>query len=221
METLTPRQEAILEFVTEFLEKRRIPPTVREIQEHFEFESTNAAVEHLTALERKGYLKRRRGVSRGIELTSRSISFHPAVASLPLVGEIAAGTPLLAEENIEGYIHLDKTLIGGEGHFLLRVKGDSMRGAGICDGDLVVVKKAESAERGEIVAAYLGGEATVKYYNMSAPRGIKVRGIRRGEGRGAVELRPANPVYSPILITKEKYPDFRILGKVRAVLRVF
>jgi repressor LexA len=217
METLTERQETILKFVTEFFEKRRTPPTVREIQEHFGFESTNAVVEHLATLERKGYLRRRPGVSRGIELTSKSISFHPAVVSVPLVGEIAAGSPTLAEENIEGYIHLDKTLIGGDGHFLLRVKGDSMQGAGIFDRDLVVVKKTESARWGEIVAAYLDGEATVKYYNMSAPRGTNVRGGRRG----AVELRPANPAYSPIVVTREKYPDFRILGKVRAVLRVF
>lgn len=223
MDSLTPRQEAVLEFVSGFIQKRGIPPTVREIQEHFGFESTNAVTDHLETLERKGCLRRRRGISRGIEVLSKSVSCHPGVVSVPILGEIAAGRPILAEENIEGYLHLDKTLIrgdspfravpilekkfnGGDGYFLLRVRGDSMKGAGIHDRDLVLVKKQERAERGDIVAAYLNGEATVKHFY---PR------------RNVVELRPANPSYSPIRITKEKHPDFRILGKVRAVLRVF
>ena len=206
METLTGRQEKILGFISGFLEKRRIPPTVREIQEHFRFESTNAVTEHLASLERKGYLKRRAGISRGIELASKSASFHPGIAAVPLVGEIAAGTPILAEENIEGFLHLDKTLIRGDGHFLLKVRGDSMKGAGIFDKDFVLVKKESRAETGHIVAAYLNGEATVKHF---------------WSRRGAVELRAANPAYSPIRITKEKHPDFQILGRVRAVLRVF
>ena len=124
--------------------------------------------------------------------------------SVPLVGEIAAGTPTLAEENIEGFLHLDKTFIRGDGHFLLRVKGDSMKHAGIYEGDLVLVKKQERAESGDIVAASWEEEATVKYFFLK---------------RGAITLRPANPAFRPIRITKEKYPDFRILGKVRAVLR--
>ena len=205
METLTQRQETILEFITAFLEKRKIPPTVREIQGHFGFESTNAVTDHLVQLEKKGYLKRHPGVSRGIELASKSISFHPNVASVPLVGQIAAGAPTLAEENIEGYLHFDKTFVRGDGNFFLKVKGESMRGAGICDGDLVLVKKQERAEPGEIIVAYLEGEATVKYFSNQ---------------RGVIELRPAHPSYSPIRVSKEKYPDFRILGKVRAVLRV-
>ena len=205
MERLTERQETILEFISTFLEKRRIPPTVREIQEHFRFESTNAVAEHLVQLEKKGYLKRRRGISRGLELASKSICFHPDVVSVPLVGQIAAGTPTLAEENIEGLLHLDKTFVRGDGHFFLRVKGDSMRGAGICDGDLVLVKKQERAEPGEIIVAYWEGEATVKYFSNR---------------RGIIELRPAHPGYSPIRVTKEKCPDFRILGKVKAVVRV-
>lgn len=219
METLTERQEAMLEFISSFLAKRRIPPTIREIQEHFGFESTNAVAGHLAQLEKKSYLKRHRGLSRGIELVSKSISFHPEVASVPLVGQIAAGTPTLAEENIEGFIHLDKTFISatqhggpaapfggrGDGHFFLRVKGESMRGAGIYEGDLVLVKKQDRAEPGEIVVAYLEGEATVKYFSAR---------------RGVIELRAAHPSYSPIRVTKEKYPDFRILGKVKAVVRV-
>ena len=204
MEALTERQETILEFISTFLEKRKIPPTVREIQGHFRFKSTNAVAEHLAQLERKGYLKRHHGLSRGIELVSKSICFHPDVVSVPLVGEIAAGTPTLAEENIEGHIHLDKTFMRGDGHFLLRVKGDSMKHAGIYEGDLVLVKKQERAESGDIVAASWEGEATVKYF---FPK------------RSSIELRPANPAFRPIRITKEKYPDFRILGKVHAVLR--
>lgn len=206
METLTTRQEAVLEFISGFIQKRGIPPTVREIQGHFGFESTNAVTDHLEVLERKGCLRRRRGISRGIEILSKSVSCHPGVVSVPILGEIAAGRPILAEENIEGYLHLDKILIRGDGYFLLKVRGDSMKDAGIHDRDLVLVKKQERAERGEIVAAYLNGEATVKHFY---PR------------RNAVELRPANPAYPPIRISKEKQPDFRILGKVRAVLRVF
>ena len=208
METLTSRQEAIFKFISNFLEKQRIPPTVREIQGHFGFESTNAVSEQLVQLERKGYLKRRPGISRGIELASKSICFHPDVVSVPLVGQIAAGTPTLAEENIEGFFHLDKTFVSagsGVGHFLLKVRGDSMKGAGIYNGDLVLVKKQERAESGEIVAAHFGGEATVKYFWMR---------------RKTVELRPAHPAYSPIRITQENHPDFRVLGKVKAVVRV-
>ncbi len=206
MDALTERQEAIFDFISAFLERRRIPPTVREIQEHFGFESTNAVMDHLAQLERKGHLRRHKGISRGIELVSKPISLHPGVVSVPLLGQIAAGSPMLAQENIEGYLHLDKTLIRGDGYFLLRVRGDSMKGAGIFDRDLVLVKKQERAERGEIVAAYLEGEAAVKYFHRN---------------RTGIELRPANAAYLPIPVTKEKYPDFRILGKVKAVLRLF
>lgn len=219
MKPLTERQEAILEFIASFLERRKIPPAVREIQRHFRFESPNAVTEHLVQLEKKGYLRRRPGLARGIEIVSRKICFHPGVMSVPFVGEIAAGSPLLAEENIEGYLHLDKTLISatgpsgpaapfgerGEGHFLLKVKGESMKGAGIWDKDFVLVKKQESVNPGEIIAAYLNGEATVKRY-VKKP--------------GRTELRPENPAYSTIRITSAKYPDFRILGKVCAVLRL-
>ncbi len=206
VETLTPRQEEILGFISDFFTKKRMPPTIREIQTHFKLESTNGVVEHLAQLERKGYLRRRPGISRGLELVSKSASFHPGIASVPILGQIAAGTPILAEENIEGLLHLDKTLIRGDGHFLLKVRGESMKGAGIFDGDLVLVKKQPRAETGEIVAAYLNGEATVKHFHSK---------------RGAIELKPANPAFSVIRVTKEKHPDFQILGVVRAVLRVF
>ena len=205
METLTARQKDILEFISGFLEKRKIPPSVREIQKHFGFESANAVTCYLDLLERKGHLRRRPGVARGMELVSSEICLYPGIARVPLVGEIAAGAPILAEEHIEGYLHLDKTFIKGDGHFLLKVKGDSMKEAGVYDGDFVLVKKQERAEAGEIVAAYLGGEATVKRL--------------RGRG-GRLELVPANPAYRPIRISAEKYPDFRILGKVKAVLRL-
>lgn len=212
MEALTERQEKVLEFISSFLEKMKMPPSVREIQSHFGFESTNAVTDHLAQLERKGYLKRRPRVSRGIELISKSISFHPNVVNVPLVGQVAAGIPTLAEENIEGYFHLDKTFIRGDGpawpagrHFFLKVKGESMEDAGIRDGDLILVQKTEKAETGEIIVAYLEGEATVKYFSNR---------------RGVIELCPANPSFSPIKITKEKYPDFKVLGKVKAVLRI-
>jgi len=205
METLTRRQQEVLEFVSDFIERRRIPPTVREIQKHFGFESTNAVAEHLAQLEARGSLRRRAGISRGLELTSGAPCLHPDAVSVPLLGTIAAGAPILAEENIEGYLHLDKTLIRGDGHFLLKVKGDSMKDAGIHDKDFVLVKKEERAEAGDLVAAYLNGEATVKRFWRRQSR---------------IELRPANPAYRPIQINREKYPDFRILGKVKAVIRV-
>jgi len=205
METLTKRQQAVLGFISDFMEKRRIPPTVREIQKRFGFESTNAVTSHLRVLEGKGYLKRRPSISRGMELVSKSICFHPDIASVPLVGQIAAGNPIFAEENIEGYLHLDKTLIRGDGHFLLKVRGDSMKGAGIYDKDFVLVKKQERVESGDIAAVCWGGEATVKYFWTKG---------------SSIELRPANSSYSPIRVTLEKHPDFRVLGKVRAVLRV-
>ena len=212
MEELTQRQEAILQFITRFTEKNKLPPTIREIQKHFGFESTNGVADHLFQLEKKGHLKRRPGISRGLELKAQPLPFHPQVVRVPWVGQIAAGAPVLAEENIEGYFHLDKTLIRGDGHFLLKVRGDSMKDAGIHDRDFVLVKKQDRAERGDIVAAYLNEEATVKYF------------WPRRDGRGGVtpplQLRPANRAYRPISVTKEKHPDFRILGKVRAVLRL-
>lgn len=205
MELLTDRQEAVLGFISSFLEQKKIPPTVREIQQHFRFRSPNAVTDHLGLLEKKGYLRRRAGLSRGIELAGSRVFSRSEVVEVPILGRIAAGAPLLAEENIEGYLKLDQTLIRGDGYFLLRVEGDSMKDAGIYHRDLVLVKKEPAAEPGEIVAAYWNHEATVKYF-WPGPKGI--------------ELRPANEAYRPLWIDEQE-TDFRILGKVKAVLRVF
>jgi repressor LexA len=202
MEKLTKRQRQVLEFIENMIQKSGFPPTIREIGERFKITSTNGVRSILNALATKGYIKRRPLVSRGIELTKlKSISY----VSVPIVGRIAAGLPLLALENVESHIALDKSFISGDGLFSLKVVGDSMIGAGIFEGDYVVARQNESLEKGDIVVAIIGEEATVKRYFPE---------------KNQVRLEPANPTYGPIIIDS-KTPGFYIAGKVVGLLRRF
>jgi repressor LexA len=192
---LTPVQEQVLAFIERFMEERRMPPTVREIREHMGYRSDNAAWQHLNALARKGVLTLE-GHSRGITLT------RPA--GLPLVGCVAAGSPVLAVENIEDYLKVDRNLFRPQADFLLRVRGESMRDAGILDGDLLAVHKTETAEPDQVIVARLGDEVTVKRFRQ------------RGN---IVTLLPANPDFEPLRVdlrTGEFAVEGRVVGLIRS-----
>src|SRR5512139_785180 len=160
---LTKRQEEILDFIVERVRDEGFPPTLKEIAERFGLASPNAARDHVLALERKGFLKRTGEKSRALSLDPalRAAAAAPP-RGWPLVGVVPAGSPVLAEENFEGYVDLNELFGRGEGTYLLKVRGESMIGAGINDGDLVVVRHQESVASGEIGVACIAGEATVK-----------------------------------------------------------
>lgn len=207
MREMTPRQREILEFVRSFSDRHGVPPAVREIAERFGF-TARAAFDHLKALERKGMLERRvtsKRASRTLVLPGRRPRHRAASDEIPVLGRIAAGAPILAVENREDSIPLRPDWLRAQGGdvFALRVRGESMVGAHIVDGDLVLVRKQESATPGEIVVALVDGEATVKRF------------AREGN---AVVLKPEHPTMKPIVVGPDR-PDFRVLGKVIGVLR--
>ena len=197
---LTPRQRRIMEFIAQTVRDRGYPPTVREIGEAVGLTSSSSVHAQLANLERLGLLHKDPTKPRAITTSEPK----PDGVPIPLVGRIAAGTPVMAVEHVEEYLTVPMGFVGGGDHFALRVTGDSMVGAGILDGDVVVVRSQDEAEDGDIVAALLPGpaedEATVKR-------------LRRQRGR--VMLAPENPALEPF----EMDPEGRVLGKVVAVLR--
>ena len=197
---LTDRQNEILRFIVETTRTRGFPPTLREIGRAFEIRSTKGVNDHLDALERKGRIRRHPELSRGIEVVGQAARID--VPQIPLLGRIAAGAPLLASENVEQVYSIDPSISRG-GDFMLRVQGDSMVDAHICDGDYIVVRQQDTAQGGEIIAALLDDEATVKRFFR--------------EGR-FVRLQPENARMKPIRVDPRE-SDFRILGRVVAVLR--
>lgn len=205
---LTPRQEEILEYIKKYSKENRMPPTVREIGNRFEISSTNGVRSILAALIKKGYINRSPRLSRGIEIlnTGDEAEQNEPVNNtieIPIVGRVAAGTPILAVQNLEGTVTIDRDFLACRSDvFALRVKGDSMINAGIFDGDLIFARQQKTADRGEIIVAQVDNEATVKYYHPAADH---------------VELRPANPNYRPIVVKKDK--DFSIAGRVIGVMR--
>jgi repressor LexA len=197
---LTPTQEEILNFITETIRKHDRSPTIREIGER-------AGIRyHLSILEKLGYIKRSKGISRGIEWLEHHVKAGPSrsTVEIPLVGRVAAGVPVLAEENIEGRIAVDEMIARSEECFALRVNGDSMKNAGIINDDVVIVSPQPDAKNGDIVVAMLDDEATVKTYVAS---------------KGKVMLRPENPDYDDILL--DKRGNVRVLGKVVGLMRRF
>ena len=194
---LKERARKILAFIQRSARENGYPPTIREIGIEFDIASTNGVRYYLDMLEKGGHLRRSGRISRGIGPTTP----HSA-PGIPILGRVAAGQPILAEENHEGRLEPLEMFGDPKGLFALKVRGDSMIEAGILPGDHVIVHHQESANPGEIVVALIGDEATVKYYR---PR------------EDSVELVPANPRYEPIIVAEES--DFRILGTVRGVIR--
>jgi repressor LexA len=198
--SLTPRQQALLDFIRSFLAKQGYAPSLQEMAEALKVSSLQGVKDHLKALERKGCLRLIPGRRRAIELIAEHL---PPPNSVPIVGRVAAGTPLLAEENLEGRLALEPSLLGKGPHFALRVRGDSMVEAKILDGDYIIARRQDRAESGDIVVALIGDEATVK--------------CLRRRGRQWL-LEPANAAYAPIPLT-EQAPPVRIQGKVVGLYR--
>ncbi len=198
-EPLTARQRQMFDFVKRFHEEKSHPPTIREIQHHFRLKSTKGVKVHLDILMRKGYITKS-NKARDIDIVG-----WPRMKVVPMIGKVAAGKPLLAEENIEGNFALDRNLARWDDAFLLKVKGQSMLLAGIFDGDYVLVRPQKTAEEKEIVVARINDEATVKRFSREA---------------GLVKLLAENPEFETIVV-KEDQPNFELVGKVMAVLRIF
>ncbi len=197
---LTARQQDILKMIRSFIEKNGFPPTIYEICAHFKFKPSSC-LDHLKALERKGYLERS-SRARSIKLKKEGIS--PGIQggiSVPIVGEVKAGTPILAVENIEGYISLDPFWASDKDIFLLRVSGNSMERAGILDGDLALIRPQKMAEEGEIVVALINDEATLKRFYRK---------------KGKVRLKSENPFHKSIWV---KDGSFQFIGKLIGVFR--
>jgi repressor LexA len=200
MKILTPRQQAVLSFVEEFFQQQGYPPTVREVAAHFGIQP-RAADDHLSALKRKGHLHREPGLSRGLALTGRQSEL---VVEVPILGQIAAGQPLLATEQVEDTLPLPRSWVQGEEVFLLRVAGDSMMPL-ILPGDLVMVRVQPRVARGEIAAVLVYDEATIK---------------RVYEEAGGLVLKGDNPSFTPLRFSPAEAAELvQILGKVVGIYR--
>ena len=201
---LTDKQQAILDFVDNYQKDNGFPPSVREIGRNFSI-SVATVQDHISALERKGQLQKRRYKSRSLSVPASSRQQAAEdIPGIPIVGRVAAGLPLLAQENIEDMIQLPKDWAPA-GAFLLKVQGNSMEGAHILDGDYVLVHPQETALNGEIVVALIGEEATVKRFYRS---------------EHGISLKAENPAYRPIEIERSEAATFKVIGKVMGVLRV-
>ncbi len=214
---LTPTQEKVFNFLKDYLLEKGFPPTLREIASHFGLRGPKAPQKTLTILERKGYIRKVPGVSRAIEILGTMIGRRSGLPyrmgfvesateptfPLPIVGRVRAGEPILAVENIEGYINLDRSLVSSRDVFLLRVVGDSMIDAHIQDGDFALVKPQPNADNGEIVVALIEDEATIK---------------RIFQKRDLIRLEPANPKMEPIVVKKGE-KKVTIVGRVVGIFR--
>jgi len=217
MQGLTKRQLQTLDFIRHSITQRGYPPTLREIGEHMGIRSTNGVNDHLRALERKGYLRREDMKSRALKLVDSMDPANETQSAPPesdaalntievqVLGRVAAGLPLLAEENVIDTVHVDRGLLrGGRDVFGLRVAGDSMVEAGILNGDYIFVRKQPTAERGDVVVALIGDEATVKYYFPE---------------RDYIRFQPANSRMAPILVRAMDFKSTMLLGKVVGIYR--
>ncbi|GFO66584.1 LexA repressor 1 [Geomonas limicola] len=198
MERLTPRQQEVLEIVTDYIASNGYPPSLREIGKCLSVSGTLGVMKHLEALEKKGYLRRQEGSSRGIALCNQA-----QAASLPIVGVVRAGALHPAIEDVEGHFAIDSSQLRSGGTFFLRVKGDSMIHAHIKEGDLALVRPQPTALNRDIVVAMVGGEATLKRF------------YREGN---QIRLQPENPNYEPIIV-REEDGELSIVGKVVGIYR--
>lgn len=203
---LTKRQAEILSFIKTHIQYSGFPPTISEIQGQFSFKSPNAVQDHIKALERKGQIRRNPNQWRGLELIASNKSWDEtpqySIVSVPLIGRVTAGQPVLAEENFEGTISVDRSLVGRTTRlFALHVHGDSMIKAGIYDGDVAIAQQQSSADHGDIIIALLGDEATVKRFYRK---------------KKLILLKPENDMMQSIRVREGS--DFKVLGKVIATL---
>ena len=208
MKELTERQKRVMTVIQEWIQEHGYPPSIRELGKQLGIKSLRGVTTHLDALAKKGRLTRKRS-ARGIRLIFESaVSAVKEAIRIPLLGRIAAGRPLLADEHIEGQLMIDATLLGAghseraPAHFALRVRGMSMQGAGILDGDYVIVRQQPAAENGDIVAVLIGEEATIKRFFKDADR---------------IRLQPEHPGMDPIILKSDQ--PVEILGKVTGVFR--
>jgi repressor LexA len=199
---LTPNQSKVLDFLKGYVRKKGFPPTLREIASHFGLRGPRAPQKTLAILERKGYLRKVPGGSRAIEIQGVLPALGQTL-SVPIIGKVKAGEPILAVENIEGHLNLDRSLVSSEDVFLLRVQGDSMIEAHIQDGDFALIKPQRDAENGEIVVALIEDEATIK---------------RIFKKRDLIRFEPANPRIEPIVVRKGE-KKVTIVGKVVGIFR--
>lgn len=212
---LTTRQEQILNLIKDAINNTGFPPTRAEIAKELGFKSTNAAEEHLQALARKGVIEIAAGTSRGIRLLESSLSGYiqqsphsttqnpTSQINLPLIGRVAAGSPILATEHVEANYMVDTTYFSAKPDFLLKVRGNSMKDIGIMDGDLLAVKKTDSARNGQIVVARIGDEVTVKRYQKTS---------------SGIALLPENSEFSPIIINDTE-ENFALEGLAVGLMR--
>jgi repressor LexA len=212
--TLTSRQQEILNLIRRHVRESGFPPTRAEIAAELGFRSVNAAEDHLQALAKKGAIELTPGTSRGIRLKndvspqqlnfiSQDFTQLPLALSLPLVGRVAAGSPLLASEHVENHLQCDPGLFSGKPDYLLKVRGMSMRDVGILDGDLLAIQRKNEARNGQIIVARLGDEVTVKRFCKTGAR---------------IQLLPENPDFQPIEIDPER-EDFSIEGLAIGLIR--
>lgn len=203
--TLTKRQQDILDFIEQFIQERGYPPTLREIGNNFGISSTNGVRVNLAALEKKQYIRRRPWLSRGIEIVNSPKVQHTDgdVDYIPIIGKVAAGEPIFASENIEGMLAVDDSFMPTKKVFALKVHGDSMKNAGILDGDFVLARRQHTAEPGEITVFVVGDEITVKRYDTKGDRVVMI---------------PENEAYERRMIPRNS-PDLQIAGKVIGLIR--
>lgn len=199
--TITEKQKEILEYIKECILKKGYPPTVREICERVKLKSTSSVHSHLEQLEKNGYIHRDPTKPRTIEIIDDTFNLtRREIVNVPLIGTVAAGAPILAEENIENYYPIPAELLPNTETFMLKVKGNSMIDAGIFEGDRVIVEKTEAVENGDIVIALVDDSATVKRFYRE---------------QGHIRLQPENAAMEPIIL-----PDVQIAGKVIGLFRI-
>lgn len=205
MKDLTPRQREVFELVTEWLEAKGYPPTQTEIRDSLPVRSVNAVRTHLSLIEKKGYLRLIPGQARGIQVTRHLSEQAYEIDGIPLVGHIAAGTPVMAEQNIEDVLPVAPAMFGHGEMFALTVEGDSMVNAGIVNGDRAVIRRQPEVENGQIAAVLIGEEATLKYVHRSCQ---------------SVRLKAANPSFEDMVFqpSDDNYP--KILGLYKGIIRI-
>jgi repressor LexA len=204
MKELTTEQNRIFSFVSDCITRVGAPPTIREIAGHFGYKSINNVRQHLRLIAQKGYVRLLQGKARGIELAVATERVVGNEIQVPLVGAVPAGKPMTAVENIQDYVTIDHTMFRGDGLFTLRVKGDSMQGAGVLDGDIAIVRQQNAAQNGDIVVVLIDDEATLKRY------------YHRGDH---IALHPENEKYEDIIVRSNK--DVSIVGKMVGVIRKY